>query len=249
MTTPAGWYPDPERDDGTQRWWDGERWTDHRAPGAAPAPPAAPPPPTFAPPGAGPTAGPTWDAPPPSAQPAYGTPGVPGGVAAAPRTNGKAIASLVLSILWFVGVGSIAAIVLGIIARREIRERGERGNGLAVSGIAIGALGILGAVMTLALVAFVASEGEDLVGGFDLTVVSQFQNAHRQEFGTYASNVDDLLRVDGADASAFDFDGDGNRDVRIVRADEDGFCAESTLSGEVRHIGEGGFVSSAGPCP
>jgi uncharacterized RDD family membrane protein YckC len=25
---PAGWYPDPSGDPG-QRWWDGERWTDH----------------------------------------------------------------------------------------------------------------------------------------------------------------------------------------------------------------------------
>jgi hypothetical protein len=29
-TTPAGWYPQP---DGTQRYWDGEKWTEHTAPG------------------------------------------------------------------------------------------------------------------------------------------------------------------------------------------------------------------------
>ncbi|MCZ3387622.1 MAG: DUF2510 domain-containing protein [Actinomycetia bacterium] len=31
MSTPAGWYPDTERT-GEQRYWDGEMWTDHRAP-------------------------------------------------------------------------------------------------------------------------------------------------------------------------------------------------------------------------
>lgn len=31
MTTPAGWYDDGS---GRQRWWDGERWTDHFAPAA-----------------------------------------------------------------------------------------------------------------------------------------------------------------------------------------------------------------------
>lgn len=31
MTTPAGWYPDPESTD-QQRYWDGEQWTEHRAP-------------------------------------------------------------------------------------------------------------------------------------------------------------------------------------------------------------------------
>ena len=28
MSSPAGWYPQP---DGRQRYWDGERWTDHFA--------------------------------------------------------------------------------------------------------------------------------------------------------------------------------------------------------------------------
>ena len=33
MSTPAGWYPQP---DGQQRYWDGEQWTEHFAPGIAP---------------------------------------------------------------------------------------------------------------------------------------------------------------------------------------------------------------------
>ena len=39
MSNPAGWYPQP---DGQQRYWDGEQWTEHFAPGAAPTvtPPA-----------------------------------------------------------------------------------------------------------------------------------------------------------------------------------------------------------------
>lgn len=32
-----GWYPDPA-DPGTNRYWDGGRWTENRAPIAAPAP-------------------------------------------------------------------------------------------------------------------------------------------------------------------------------------------------------------------
>lgn len=33
MSTPAGWYPDPQRAQ-TQRYWDGSAWSDHVAPAA-----------------------------------------------------------------------------------------------------------------------------------------------------------------------------------------------------------------------
>lgn len=40
--TPPGWYPDPN-DAGSQRYWDGSTWTDHRSPDSQPAaPPSAP---------------------------------------------------------------------------------------------------------------------------------------------------------------------------------------------------------------
>ena len=38
MTTPAGWYLDPDGTGG-QRYWNGESWTEHRAPAAVEAPP------------------------------------------------------------------------------------------------------------------------------------------------------------------------------------------------------------------
>jgi Protein of unknown function (DUF2510)/Short C-terminal domain len=39
MSSPAGWYPQP---DGQLRYWDGELWTEHFAPGNGPAPEVAP---------------------------------------------------------------------------------------------------------------------------------------------------------------------------------------------------------------
>ncbi len=64
----------------------------------------------------------------------------------APSTNGLAIASLVLGIVGWVpcGVGSVVAIVLGFVARNQIRQSQGRqgGDGLALAGIILGFVGI-----------------------------------------------------------------------------------------------------------
>ena len=50
------------------------------------------------------------------------------------KTSGKAIASLILSIVWIYGLGSLLAIILGHIARTEIKNSNGRltGAGLAI---------------------------------------------------------------------------------------------------------------------
>jgi hypothetical protein len=78
---------------------------------------------------------------PPSPPPYY--PVVP----ARQRTNGMAIASLVCALL--PGIPGFVAIALGLAARRQIRERGDSGVGLANAGIALGGL------FTLVIVIFV----------------------------------------------------------------------------------------------
>jgi hypothetical protein len=71
----------------------------------------------------------------PAAYPAYGYPAAP----ANPPTNGLAIASLILSL---VGIASCitapVGAILGHVARRQIRERGEGGDGMAKAGIIVG---------------------------------------------------------------------------------------------------------------
>jgi uncharacterized protein DUF4190/HAAS domain-containing protein len=70
-----------------------------------------------------------------------------------PATNGLAIASLLFGIFWLGGIGSLAALVLGYRARREIRRSagGQRGDGLATIGIVLGWIGL--AALVLAAVA------------------------------------------------------------------------------------------------
>ena len=45
MSTPAGWYPDPQAE-GQQRYWDGNAWTEHQAPLVQPQQPTQPTQPT-----------------------------------------------------------------------------------------------------------------------------------------------------------------------------------------------------------
>jgi hypothetical protein len=77
-------------------------------------------------------------------------------------TNALAVVSLCFGIgqffLWF--VGGIVAIVCGHIARRQIRETGESGDGLAVAGLIMGYLGVAVPLLAiLALIAGIASHG------------------------------------------------------------------------------------------
>jgi hypothetical protein len=73
------------------------------------------------------------------------------------RTNGLAIASLVCSIVWLGGVGSLLAVIFGFVARSQIKraEDHQEGNGLALAGIIVGFLGLVTTGIVIALVAVV----------------------------------------------------------------------------------------------
>jgi Domain of unknown function (DUF1707)/Domain of unknown function (DUF4190) len=59
---------------------------------------------------------------------------------AAPTINSLAVASLIcgLAEIPTLGVSAIPAIILGSMARKQIRETGQRGEGLAVAGLVLG---------------------------------------------------------------------------------------------------------------
>jgi Domain of unknown function (DUF4190) len=133
-------------------------------PGYGPPPPAAPPgygqpPPGYGqqPPGYGPPppAGygqpPGYGGPPP---PPYATYGAQPYVAR--KTNGFAIASLILGALWIYWVGSILALVFGYIGKSQIDKSGDTqdGRGLAIAGIVLGWIGV--AVLVIGIIAVAA---------------------------------------------------------------------------------------------
>ena len=122
-------------------WWlasDGRYYPPEQAPGAS----SPPPPPAFT---------------------AY-TPYAPGVVQAA-TTNGLAIASMVLGILWIYWIGSILALVFGYVAKGQIERSAGRqgGRGMAIAGIVLGwiGIGILALVILFALVLGGSDDGFD----------------------------------------------------------------------------------------
>jgi hypothetical protein len=79
------------------------------------------------------------------------------------RTNGFAIASLVLGILWLYWIGSIVALVLGYIALRQIRRSNgwQDGRGLAIAGVVLGWVGVAVLVVAVLLLAAASDEVDD----------------------------------------------------------------------------------------
>ncbi len=86
------------------------------------------------------------------AAPGYEAPGYGAPVGYAPQwprpTNTMAILALVMAFVF-----APAGLILGIVARKQMRQTGEQGDGLALAGIIIG--GIFTAIFVLFLVFFV----------------------------------------------------------------------------------------------
>lgn len=83
----------------------------------------------------------------------------------APPTSGLAIASLVCGVGGFVvGLSFIPAIICGHLARRQIRQTGEQGAGLALAGLILGYVGIVLFAALLAVFFVVAAKVGQSVG-------------------------------------------------------------------------------------
>lgn len=66
--------------------------------------------------------------------------------------DGYAIASLILSLAWLFGIGSILAVIFGNMSDAEAKRQGRKMSGFAAAGQVLGVLGIIGAVAVALLV-------------------------------------------------------------------------------------------------
>ena len=120
-------------------WWlasDGRYYPPEQAPGAQ----APPPPPAF------------------TAYSQYGAPFVQ------TTTNGLAIASMVLGILWIYWIGSILALVFGYVAKGQIDRAAGRqsGRGMAIAGIVLGWIGVAALALVVVLALAFSDDIDDL---------------------------------------------------------------------------------------
>lgn len=62
----------------------------------------------------------------------------------AAKTNGLAVASLVLGIVWIYWIGSVLAVIFGAVAINQIEKSGgtQGGRGLALAGFVLGLVGM-----------------------------------------------------------------------------------------------------------
>ena len=101
-------------------------------------------------------------------------PGLPFAPPGPASRNGLAIAALCCGIAAFIPLVGVVAIVLGVVALHQLRGGFQRGRGMAITGIVLGALGTLAwtAVIVIAVATGVTAEPERSTSG---QVTSQSQ--------------------------------------------------------------------------
>jgi hypothetical protein len=98
---------------------------------------------------------------------AYGAAGyVPAGYAPPASTNGLAVASLVLGLIGVLSCGytffvaPLLAVIFGVLGRRQIRETGQRGEGMAMAGLVLGIIGlVISALIVVVVIGAIVAGG------------------------------------------------------------------------------------------
>ena len=71
--------------------------------------------------------------------------------------DGLAVASLILSIFWMFGFGSLLGVIFGHRSRGEAKRAGRRTSPMATAGVVIGYLGLSSIVFWVVVIAIGAS--------------------------------------------------------------------------------------------
>jgi len=118
-------------------------------------------------------------------------------------TNGLAIASLVLGIVWLAGLGSLLAVIFGNVARGQIKTTRQAGNRLAIAGLVLGYLGLAAGVA--AGITAVTSDhhsssapGQRSTNGYDASLKSDLRTVAEEVESQNVDNQDYTQTTFGA---------------------------------------------------
>lgn len=153
-----------------------------------------------------------------------------------PSADGKAIASLVTGLFWMYGLGSIAAVILGHLSRREAKQQNRRPSGLALAGLILGYVGIAGATALTSLFVLTAFGGSATLSAVEsgagvereARAVAAAEHNHLMAKGTYTSSLTAL--------DDYGYPRDFSYDIDVVSATKTGFC--------ITVVGDGGVTAS-----
>jgi hypothetical protein len=89
---------------------------------------------------------------------ALGVGAAPASAVATGTTSPMAVASLVLGVLWLGGLGSVLAMVFGILGQNQVDRSGGMvtGRSMATWGLVLGIVGTVGSIAWIVVAAFVA---------------------------------------------------------------------------------------------
>jgi hypothetical protein len=144
---------------------------------------------------------------------------------------GFGIASLVLSLLFFCGLGSLLAVILGTVGIRRANAQGtSEGKGMSIAGVVIGVLGLVGAAVlllsTLAVQQQQRSSGSDAAVQSDLLSAAVAEETYFTMNGIYTSLATDLSAMGFSQSNIGNYSPGG--DLTVMSADGDGYCLQAT---------------------
>ncbi len=157
-----------------------------------------------------------------------------------------AVASLVLGIVWIAGIGAVLAVIFGFMSRKKIKQsQGQQsGGGLAVAGIVLGFIGIVGAIgfwLSLFLIGVAVDATGSYVNGYDY-------GSNHYSSSSSESSVCSSANVPSGDISSNWIN--GCRSAWTLQAGVSGNSGSSgttaTTSGNTGNTGSGSTTTTSG---
>jgi Tfp pilus assembly protein PilE len=137
-------------------------------------------------------------------------------------TDALAITSLVTSLLWLGGAGSVAGIITGHMSRSKARREGREPSGMALAGLILGYIGATFIVVCILAAIAIPVFLNQRVTGEQATLRSSLRNmaiaeeAYFTEHATYTPDPG-ALRATG-------FSPDPTVEVAVLRASSNSYC-------------------------